>query len=67
MARSKQYKTSQPNPILAAFLALLGTGLIAVLSLSGHSDDLQLVIEHALPFLGGLGLGLGVAGRHRDP
>jgi hypothetical protein len=27
------------------------------LSLTGHSADLAMVLEHVLPFLGGLGLG----------
>lgn len=37
--------------------AVLGTIIIVTLSLSGHSADLAIVLEHVLPFLGGLGLG----------
>ncbi|MGH2385548.1 MAG: hypothetical protein ACRDGB_10945 [Candidatus Limnocylindria bacterium] len=40
-----------------AFFAVLGSIVILTLSLTGHSADLAMVLEHMLPFLGGLGLG----------
>jgi len=40
-----------------AFFAVLGTIVILALSLTGHSADLAMVLEHLLPFLGGLGVG----------
>jgi hypothetical protein len=41
-----------------AFFAVLGSIVILTLSLTGHSADLAMVLEHVLPFLGGLGLGI---------
>jgi hypothetical protein len=40
-----------------AFFAVLGSIVIVTLSLTGHSADLMMVLEHVLPFLGGLGVG----------
>jgi hypothetical protein len=40
-----------------AFFAVLGSIVILMLALTGHSADLAMVLEHVLPFLGGLGLG----------
>lgn len=40
-----------------AFFAVLGSIVIVTLSLTGHSADLSMVLEHVLPFLGGLGVG----------
>lgn len=40
-----------------AFFAVLASIVILTLSLTGHSADLAMVLEHLLPFLGGLGLG----------
>lgn len=40
-----------------AFFAVLGSIVILTLSLTGNSADLAMVLEHMLPFLGGLGLG----------
>lgn len=40
-----------------AFFAVVGSIVIVTLSLTGHSADLAMVLEHVLPFLGGLGLG----------
>jgi hypothetical protein len=42
---------------LAALLAVLAVAVILTLSLSGHSADLGVVLQYALPFLGGLGAG----------
>ena len=42
-----------------AFFAVLGSTIILVLSLTGHSADLAMVLEQVLPFLGGLGVGIG--------
>ena len=44
------------SPEVALF-AVLGSIVILTLSLTGHSADLAMVLEHLLPFLGGLGLG----------
>lgn len=45
-----------------AIFAVLGSIDIITLSLTGHSADLRLVLEHVLPFLGGLGVGYHVRG-----
>jgi len=42
-----------------AFFAALGSIVILALSLTGHSADLAMVLEQVLPFLGGLGVGIG--------
>ncbi|HKZ54121.1 MAG TPA: hypothetical protein VJ123_01485 [Anaerolineales bacterium] len=45
-----------------AFFAILGSVVIITLSLTSHSADLALVLEHVLPFLGGLGVGYQLRG-----
>lgn len=40
-----------------AFFAILGSIVILALSLTGHSADLAMVLEHVLPFAAGLGVG----------
>jgi hypothetical protein len=40
-----------------AFFAVLGSIVLLVLSLTGHSADLELVLKYVLPFLGGVGFG----------
>jgi hypothetical protein len=45
-----------------AFFAVLGSIVIVTLSLTGHSADLALLLEHVLPFLGGLGVGYSFGG-----